>query len=110
MEEARVFIFENYCRIHSKLRVSDLAEMLAMDAVSAERWIVDLIRTTDLSAKIDLAENCVVMTGTSNSRASVFQTVLDRTKDLNIRSSNLLRNFQAGLLREKESKEAEYDD
>jgi len=110
MEEARVFIFENYCRIHSKLRVSDLAEMLAMDAVSAERWIVDLIRTTDLSAKIDLAENCVVMTGTSNSRASVYQTVLDRTKDLNIRSSNLLRNFQAGLLREKESKEAEYDD
>ena len=110
MEEARIFIFENYCRIHSKLRVSELAEMLAMDSASAERWIVDLIRKSDLSAKIDLNENCVVMTGSASSRASVYQTVLDRTKDLNVRSSILVQNLNKGLAKERESKEMDYDD
>ena len=110
MEEARIFIFENYCRIHSKLRVSDLAEMLAMDATDAERWIVDLIRNSDLSAKIDLKENCVLMSGSGSSRTSVYQSVLDRTKDLNVRSSLLVQNFNKGLAKERESKEIEYDE
>lgn len=115
MEEARIFIFENYCRIHSKLRLSDLADMLAMDAQTAERWIVDLIRNTDLSAKIDLKENCVVMRsgtkGSGSRSSSVYQVVLDRTKDLNIRSSLIVQNLKAGIeAAEKESKMAECDD
>eukprot|EP00814_Leptocylindrus_danicus_P006902 CAMPEP_0116030354 /NCGR_PEP_ID=MMETSP0321-20121206/16804_1 /TAXON_ID=163516 /ORGANISM="Leptocylindrus danicus var. danicus, Strain B650" /LENGTH=467 /DNA_ID=CAMNT_0003505143 /DNA_START=57 /DNA_END=1460 /DNA_ORIENTATION=+ len=109
MEEARIFIFENYCRIHSKLRVTDLAEKLAMDPASAERWIVDLIRNTDgLSAKIDWTENTVSISGSN--RASVHETILDRTKDLNARSAMLMQNMKNMLEKERERKEAEYDD
>ena len=63
MEEARVFVFENYCRIHNKIDLSALGKKLAMNETEAERWIVDLIRNADLDAKIDSEEGCVVMGG-----------------------------------------------
>merc|ERR1712071_197486 len=63
MEEARVFVFENYCRIHNKIDLSALGKKLAMNQEEAERWIVDLIRNADLDAKIDSEEGCVVMGG-----------------------------------------------
>jgi len=86
MEEARVFIFENYCRIHQKIGIETLAEKLAMPANEAERWIVDLIRNASLDAKIDSTENCVVM---GNTTQSVYQQVMGKTKDLGQRSGNL---------------------
>mmetsp|Transcript_8679 Transcript_8679/g.12652 ORF Transcript_8679/g.12652 Transcript_8679/m.12652 type:complete len:523 (-) Transcript_8679:71-1639(-) len=91
MEEARVFVFENYCRIHHKIDLAELGEKLAMEPVQAERWIVDLIRTAALDAKIDSEEQCVVM-GTDTS--SVYELVMERTRDLNIRSSTLTQNLQ----------------
>merc|ERR1719183_1115678 len=90
MEEARVFVFENYCRIHHKIDLSALGEKLAMDQESAERWIVDLIRNALLDAKIDSEEKCVVM-GSDNQ--TVYEQVIERTKDLNIRSANLTQNL-----------------
>jgi len=86
MEEARVFIFENYCRIHQKIGIEALSEKLAMPADEAERWIVDLIRNAFLDAKIDSNESCVVM---GNTTPSVYQQVMAKTKDLTARSGNL---------------------
>jgi translation initiation factor 3 subunit E len=76
MEEARVFVFENYCRIHDKIDLGVLGEKLAMPPDQAERWIVDLIRNADLDAKIDSEHNCVVMRGTSQ---SIYEQVMERT-------------------------------
>jgi len=90
MEEARVFVFENYCRIHDKIDLSALGEKLAMEDGEAERWIVDLIRNADLDAKIDSEAKCVVMGGTSQ---SVYQQVMERTRDLNVRSATLVQNL-----------------
>ena len=90
MEEARVFVFENYCRIHNKIDLSALGEKLAMDRVQAERWIVDLIRNADLDAKIDSEEQCVVM---GESSQSVYELVMERTRDLNVRSATLAQNL-----------------
>ena len=90
MEEARVFVFENYCRIHDKIDLSALGEKLAMEQGDAERWIVDLIRNADLDAKIDSEEKCVVMGGSSQ---SVYQQVMERTRDLNVRSATLVQNL-----------------
>jgi len=106
MEEARVFVFENYCRIHHKIDLAALGEKLAMDQESAERWIVDLIRNAALDAKIDAAEACVVMGG---NQVSVYEQVMDRTRDLNVRSATLQQNFQALLQesrKERSRKEA----
>ncbi len=90
MEEARVFVFENYCRIHNKIDLSALGTKLAMNQEEAERWIVDLIRNAELDAKIDSQEGCVVMGGTVQ---SVYEQVMERTRDLNVRSATLVQNL-----------------
>jgi translation initiation factor 3 subunit E len=90
MEEARVFVFENYCRIHNKIDLSALGAKLAMDQDQAERWIVDLIRNADLDAKIDSENRCVVM---GASAQSIYEQVMERTRDLNVRSATLAQNL-----------------
>lgn len=104
MEEARVFVFENYCRIHDKVDLSVLATKLAMDQEAAEHWIVDLIRNALLDAKIDSEQGCVVM-GAENQ--SVYEQVMERTRDLNLRSAALaqnLKNFVSNGKKEKAKK------
>jgi translation initiation factor 3 subunit E len=91
MEEARVFVFENYCRIHNKIDLYALGEKLAMDQDSAERWIVDLIRNADLDAKIDSDQGCVVM-GTGAIQ-SMYEQVMEKTRDFNIRSATVVQNL-----------------
>lgn len=105
MEEARVFVFENYCRIHNKIDLKALGEKLAMDQEEAERWIVDLIRNADLDAKIDSNEGCVVMGG---SPMSIYEQVVERTRDLNVRSATLAQNLNNMIneaLKEKAKRE-----
>jgi translation initiation factor 3 subunit E len=97
MEEARVFVFENYCRIHNKIDLKALGEKLAMDQEQAERWIVDLIRNADLDAKIDSTAGCVVM-GDGNPQ-TMYEQVVERTRDLNVRTATLTQNL-ANVLQE----------
>lgn len=101
MEEARVFVFENYCRIHHKIDLSVLGAKLAMDQEAAERWIVDLIRNALLDAKIDSEEGCVVMGADSQ---SVYEQVMDRTRDLNLRSSALTQNLRSFITEARKEK------
>jgi translation initiation factor 3 subunit E len=61
MEEAHVFVFENYCRIHNRIDVMALGKKLAMNQDEAERWIVDLIRNAALDAKIVSQVGCVAI-------------------------------------------------
>eukprot|EP00953_Heterococcus_sp_UTEX-ZZ885_P015241 8592-Heterococcus_DN1.PRE.1 len=61
MEAARLFIFETYCRIHHKIDIAMLAGKMDMDVEAAEKWIVDLIRGSQLDAKIDSRDNHVIM-------------------------------------------------
>jgi translation initiation factor 3 subunit E len=102
MEEARVFVFENYCRIHNKIDLSALGTKLAMNKDEAERWIVDLIRNADLDAKIDSEDGCVVMGG---SVQSIYEQVMERTRDLNVRSATLIQNLNTVLNEARKDKE-----
>ena len=83
IENARLFIFETYCRIHQCIDIEMLAEKLNMTAIEAERWIVNLIRNARLDAKIDSKQNTVVM-GTQY--PSLYQQVIEKTKGLTFRS------------------------
>jgi len=84
LENARIFVFETYCRIHQKIDIAMLAEKLNMkNAEDAERWIVNLIRNASLDAKIDSKANHVIM-GTNH--PSVYQSVIDATENLSFRS------------------------
>jgi translation initiation factor 3 subunit E len=93
MEEARVFVFENYCRIHNKIDLTALGQKLAMDQDNAERWIVDLIRNADLDAKIDSDEKCVVMGSGTRDVQNIYEQVMEKTRDLNIRSATVSQNL-----------------
>ncbi|CAL5423198.1 unnamed protein product [Camellia sinensis] len=61
LENARLFIFETYCRIHQRIDMGVLAEKLNLNYDEAERWIVNLIRTSKLDAKIDTKSGTVSM-------------------------------------------------
>jgi len=91
MENARLFIFETYCRIHQKIDISMLASKLAMDQDAAERWIVDLIRGAKLDAKIDSNNNHVIM---GAQFPTIYEQVIDKTKDLASRSYALAHNLE----------------
>ena len=101
MEEARVFVFENYCRIHDKVDLGVLAKKLAMDQEAAEQWIVDLIRNALLDAKIDSEQNCVVMNAESK---TVYEKVMERTRDLNLRNAALAQNLKTFVVDSKKEK------
>lgn len=53
VENARLLIFETYCRIHQCIDLGMLAEKLNMETSAAETWVVNLIRNARLNAKID---------------------------------------------------------
>lgn len=83
IENARLFIFETFCRIHQCISINMLAQKLNMSPEEAERWIVNLIRNARLDAKIDSKQGHVVM-GTQ--AAAVHQQVIERTKGLMYRT------------------------
>jgi len=95
-ENARLFIFETYCRIHQRIDIAALAAKLGMDKDGAERWIVNLIRSTKLNAKIDSEAGTVVM---ATDAPSIHELVVEKTKALTSKtyalSHAVLSNTQA---------------
>ncbi|CAM9908312.1 unnamed protein product [Chrysoparadoxa australica] len=91
MEQARLFIFETYCRIHQKIEVDMLASKMGMEKEAAEKWIVDLIRGSQLDAKIDSRSSVIIMGSTF---PSVYQQVIEKTKDLTVRSTLLINTME----------------
>jgi len=90
IENARLFIFETYCRIHQCIDIGMLADKLNMNKEESEKWIVNLIRNARLDAKIDSKNNTVIM-GTQY--PSVYQKVIEKTKGLSFRSTVLANNL-----------------
>merc|ERR1711902_50409 len=91
IENARLFIFETFCRIHQCISINMLAEKLNMKPEEAERWIVNLIRNARLDAKIDSQLGHVVM-GTQTT--SPYEQLIERTKALSFRSQMLQLNVE----------------
>lgn len=51
MDSARSLMFETYCRIHQVLDLTMLADRLHLSVEDAEKWIVELIRTSALNVE-----------------------------------------------------------
>jgi len=94
IENARLFIFETFCRIHQCISINMLAEKLNMTPEVAEKWIVDLIRNARLDAKIDSKQGHVVM-GTQ--AAAVHQQVIERTKGIMYRTQIVVTSIDKKL-------------
>jgi len=100
IENARQIIFETFCRIHQCISIDMLAEKLNMNTSDAERWIVNLIRNARLDAKIDCQRGHVIM---SDQATNPHQQVLDKTKNLQFRTSLLSTFIDRRLGKEKGS-------
>ncbi|KAL9319177.1 hypothetical protein ACSQ67_015694 [Phaseolus vulgaris] len=87
LENARLFIFETYCRIHQRIDMGVLAEKLNLNYEEAERWIVNLIRSSKLDAKIDSHTGTVIM---EPNHPNVYEQLIDHTKALNGRTYKLV--------------------
>lgn len=86
VENARLMIFETFCRIHQCISIQMLAEKLNMEVDVAECWIVNLIRNARLDAKIDSKLGHVVMGGQP---ASPYQQLVEKIETLSVRSEAL---------------------
>ncbi|KAL7301888.1 eukaryotic translation initiation factor 3 subunit E [Trichogramma pretiosum] len=86
VENARLMIFETFCRIHQCISIQMLAEKLNMEVDLAECWIVNLIRNARLDAKIDSKLGHVVMGGQP---ASPYQQLVEKIETLSVRSEAL---------------------
>merc|ERR1719211_752495 len=91
IDNARLMIFETFCRIHQCISIKMLAQKLNMDSENAEKWIVNLIRQAKLDAKIDSQQGHVVM-GTQTT--SPYQQLIEKTKALSFRSQMLQLNVE----------------
>ncbi|CAF1008668.1 unnamed protein product [Rotaria sordida] len=91
MENARLLIFETFCRIHHCITIDMLAEKLNMGTEEAERWIVNLIRNASLDAKIDSQKGIVVM---GSQALSPYQIIIEKTKNLFNRTQLLTQNSE----------------
>jgi len=90
-ENARLAIFETFCRIHEVVSINMLAERLNMGKAEAEIWIVNLIRNARLNAKIDYKLGHVVMGQQVN---DPYQSLIDKTNHLAVRTSMLVQHLQ----------------
>jgi hypothetical protein len=71
-----------------------LASKLHMPEEDAERWLVDLIRTASLDARIDSAGRQVIM---SVPVTSVYQQIVDKTRDLTARTRALADSIESAV-------------
>lgn len=106
LESARHLVSELYCQIHQRIDIKDLSARLNLSDEEGEKWIVNLIRDTRVDAKIDFSEGTVIM---NHPPQSVYQQVIERTKGLSFRTSQVLahmltaRNATAAVVGESEA-------
>jgi translation initiation factor 3 subunit E len=108
MENARLLLFETYCRIHRTIQMDQLSRALDLKPEEQEQVIVDLIRISHVEAKIDSRSNTIVM---QNEFASVYQQVIDKTKSLAYRSGemqdNIAKKYQIKFNQEQQNQQAD---
>ncbi|TVU39986.1 hypothetical protein EJB05_13431 [Eragrostis curvula] len=90
LENARLFIFETYCRIHRCIDISMLAGKLNMNYDETESWIMNLVKSSKLDARIDSVSGTLIMTTTP---VNVHEQIIENLKGLNMRTDMLAKNI-----------------
>jgi len=90
VDNARALIFHTQACLHSSLSIPLIREKLGVPQDDAA--VSELVRSAKLPAKIDLERNAIVM---STPQSVLWQQVEDRTKDLTMRTFNLVHGLSA---------------
>lgn len=98
MQEARMVICEVYCTINRRIDLSSLSQKLELTEDEAEKWMVDMVQKSSSpslhNAKIDSSGKQVIM---SPPNKGGQQEIVDRTRDLTVRSGMLSSNIDSLL-------------
>jgi translation initiation factor 3 subunit E len=94
--EVRVSMCELHCGLNRRVDMTMLSEKMQLSEDEAEKWMVDMVRGTVAmdGAKIDSSGKQVIMPVPSKSG---HQKVMDRTRELTVRSSILTSNVTSLL-------------
>ena len=92
-EHARMHIFETYCRVQKTIKIEELAKKLNLDTEAAEKWIVNLIRTSKLRAKIDIDQGVVTMMTETH---TPHDQLIERTKGMLSKTYQLAHAVASG--------------
>ncbi|KAJ3400737.1 hypothetical protein CcCBS67573_g02417 [Chytriomyces confervae] len=90
-ETARTMVFESYVKVYREIDIGVLSATLGLSRDEGERWVVDLVRGVRMDAKIDSENNTVIM---GAQYTSVFQNVIERTRNLTFRTNLLASNIE----------------
>ncbi|XP_062212782.1 eukaryotic translation initiation factor 3 subunit E-like [Phragmites australis] len=90
LENARLLIFETYCRIHRCIDIGMLSEKLNMSYDEAELWIMNLVKSSKLDARIDSVSGTLIMT---TNHVNVHEQIIESLKNLNARTYMLGKNI-----------------
>jgi len=94
MENARRLLFELYCKTHQRISLDLLAARLEVSVADIGSVIIPFIRDAGINAKIDSKASLLVM---SKEATSIHQTVINKTKGLSYRSSQLISTVEKQL-------------
>lgn len=84
LESARWLISELYCGIYHRVDITDLSKRLNLSPEDGEKWIVNLIRESNVDAKIDLKERMVYM---NQPPQAMYNDVIEKTRGYVFRTS-----------------------
>lgn len=87
LESARKLMSQVYCRVHKRVDIAQLSQTLNLTQEQGEKWIANLIKDSRMDAKIDESDSTVILNHPS---VSVYQQVIEKTKGLTFRSSQVL--------------------
>ncbi|KAJ3228180.1 Eukaryotic translation initiation factor 3 subunit E [Chytriomyces hyalinus] len=90
-ETARTMVFESYVKVYREIDIGVLSATLGLSRDEGEKWVVDLVRGVRMDAKIDSENNTVIM---GAQYTSVFQNVIERTRNLTFRTNLLASNIE----------------
>ncbi|KAG6411493.1 hypothetical protein SASPL_129576 [Salvia splendens] len=90
LENACLFIFETYWHIHQLIDMGVLAEKLNLNYEEAERWIVNLIRTSKVEARIDSKLGTIIM---EPNDTNVYEQLFNHTTALSNRTYKIVHQL-----------------
>uniref|UniRef100_A0ACD5UN08 Uncharacterized protein n=2 Tax=Avena sativa TaxID=4498 RepID=A0ACD5UN08_AVESA len=90
LENSRLFIFETYCHIHRCIDIGMLAEKMNMTYDEAELWIMNLVKSSKLDAKIDSVTGTLIM---ATNQVNVHEQIIESMKNLNARTYMLAKSL-----------------
>lgn len=88
------FFFEIYCKVHQSVDLDLVDKVMGCSSAEGELWISELVNTSRLDAVVDKKTRKVVM---STSYPSVHQRVIEKTKGLSARTSQMVQNVDRHL-------------